>query len=277
MPLHGRLDAFERGDQEVVGARRLGDRDLLAGQTRDVLDRGSRRNDDRLTVAARRNCSGVEQVRVGRLCKDRRAVARIAIVDRSSSERFEQRGAKSKLDPSDPHALRFKSLLKSFLLFHDEKRADFLITDAQFLQRFSRNRRAGERRRQRTTLQSGSLVYSQLVIQVCPSIGRACSSVLPLPGHEPGFEEAHGESECEGASRNDSDADKDNVRRQELRRGHDEITDAPGRRDKLSGDERPPADAQRNADSGQDFRQRGGKHDLAQEAETALRLATRRR
>src|ERR1700733_1811899 len=63
---------------------------------------------------------------------------------------------------------------------------------------------------------------------VCPSTGRVCSSGLPLPGHEPGFEEAHGEGECEGASRNDSDADKDNVRRQKLRRGHDQITDAPG-------------------------------------------------
>src|ERR1700677_90892 len=89
-------------------------------------------------------------------------------------------------------------------------------------------------------------------------------SVLALPGHEPRFEEAHGESECEGASRNDSDADKDNVRRQELRRGHDEIADASGRGDKLSGDERPPADAERNTDSGENFGQRRGKHDLAQ-------------
>ena len=86
---------------------------------------------------------------MGGLCEDRRAVARIAIVDRSRSQRFEQGRSKRKLDPSDPHALRFKALLKNFLLFHDEKRADFLIANVQFLQRLSSDGRAAERRGQR--------------------------------------------------------------------------------------------------------------------------------
>ena len=132
-----------------MGARRFGDGDLLARQTRDVLDRGSSWNNDRLTVAARRNRSGVEQVGARRLREDRRQVAGIAVVDRSGSKRFEQRGAKSELHPANAHALRFKSLLKGFLRLHDQKRADLLIADAQFLQRLCGNRGADQRRRQR--------------------------------------------------------------------------------------------------------------------------------
>ena len=48
------IDAFERGDHEVVGARRLGDRDLLTFQAGNVLDRRGGWHEDRLTIATRR-------------------------------------------------------------------------------------------------------------------------------------------------------------------------------------------------------------------------------
>ncbi len=67
-----------------------------------------------------------------RLGEDWRGIASIAVVDRSGSQRFKQRRSEGKLDPSDPHALGFKALFKDLLLFHDQKRADFLIADAQF-------------------------------------------------------------------------------------------------------------------------------------------------
>jgi hypothetical protein len=123
-----------------AAARRLCALDALATATflparLDILDRGIGRDDDRLTIAARRNCSGVEQIRARRLRGDWRGVARVAVVDRSGSERFEQRRPKREFDPSDPYVLWFKALLEDLLRLHDQKRANFLIADAQFLQR----------------------------------------------------------------------------------------------------------------------------------------------
>jgi hypothetical protein len=39
------------------------------------------------------------------------------------------------------------------------------------------------------------------------------ASVLPLPGYEPSLQKAHAEGERESASRNDADADEDDVGR----------------------------------------------------------------
>src|ERR1700733_2543762 len=239
-----KLDAFERGDEQIMCTGRLGDRHFLTLEAGDALDRRSGRNDDRLSVAASGNRCGVEQVLTGRLCEDRRGVTRIAVVDRSSSERLKQRRSKSKLDPSDPHTLRFKPLLKRLLRLHDQECAYLLITDPQFLEGFSGDRRACERRCQRGRYADQNVPFIHSRPSSCFAKIHATSSVLPLPGHKPGFEEAHGEGECEGASRNNSDADKDDVRRQEFRCRHDEIADASRRCDKLSGDERAPADAE---------------------------------
>jgi hypothetical protein len=85
------VDAIERGDEQVMGARPPGDRDLLAFKTGDVLDRRARRHDDRLAIPTGRNRRGVEQIRMRRLGEDRRRVAGIAAVDGASRPQFARR------------------------------------------------------------------------------------------------------------------------------------------------------------------------------------------
>ena len=125
----GQAVLLQCGDQQVVGAGALADRDLPALEVGDRLDVGVRLGDDRLALAVAGQGGDVDDRRSSRLAEDRRCVAGPADIDRTDIERLDQRRPGGELDPGDADAFRLQRLLDELLLARDDRQAGLLEAD----------------------------------------------------------------------------------------------------------------------------------------------------
>ena len=108
-------------------------RDLLALEVGDGLQRAVLGDQDRLGFGRRWLVAHIDEGSAGGLCEDRRGLASRAEVDRADVECLEQLRPGRELRPLDRIALRLQLFLKESLCFQQNERAVLLEPDTDDL------------------------------------------------------------------------------------------------------------------------------------------------